>query len=268
MNPMIRKELLQRMRERRGWLLPSIYLLALGGAVALSYYLSAYGPSFEWAQPQGADIGNVLFVVVSYTQLTILLLLAPVFSAGSLTIEKEQRTISGLLTSLLTPLNIWWGKFAASLLFLLLLLMSALPVLGLSLTLGGVEPRDILTVEGATLLVLASISSVGLYCSAYFRRSLHATAVTYVVVIALVVITYVAMVILTQQWEAKHPRSNEVPAYVVAPLFINPYFAVGAASARGRHNDAGLISLGCFALIGVITAFLALRSIRRSGEQT
>ena len=29
MNPMIRKELRQRMRERRGWILPSLYLLAL-----------------------------------------------------------------------------------------------------------------------------------------------------------------------------------------------------------------------------------------------
>jgi hypothetical protein len=34
MNPMIRKELRQRMRERRGWLLPSLYLIVLGARPA------------------------------------------------------------------------------------------------------------------------------------------------------------------------------------------------------------------------------------------
>jgi ABC-type Na+ efflux pump permease subunit len=43
-------------------------------------------------------------------------LLAPVFCAASLAIEKEQKTLAGLLTSWLTPFAIWWGKFAASLL--------------------------------------------------------------------------------------------------------------------------------------------------------
>ena len=40
MNPMIRKELRQRMRERRGWLLPSLYLLVLGAVVTFVYYMS------------------------------------------------------------------------------------------------------------------------------------------------------------------------------------------------------------------------------------
>ena len=40
MNPMIRKELRQRMRERRGWLLPSLYLLVLGAAVTFAYFIA------------------------------------------------------------------------------------------------------------------------------------------------------------------------------------------------------------------------------------
>jgi len=36
MNPMIRKELRQRMRERRAWLLPSLYLLVLGASSSSS----------------------------------------------------------------------------------------------------------------------------------------------------------------------------------------------------------------------------------------
>ena len=40
MNPMIRKELRQRMRERRGWLLPSLYLVVLGAVVTFAYFMT------------------------------------------------------------------------------------------------------------------------------------------------------------------------------------------------------------------------------------
>ena len=34
-NPMINKELRQRLRERRAWLLPTLYLLILSGTAAI-----------------------------------------------------------------------------------------------------------------------------------------------------------------------------------------------------------------------------------------
>ena len=105
MNPMIRKELRQRMRERKGWILPSLYLFVLSAVVVMAYY----GVTFSSRQEvQGSEIGVVLFFTTAYAQLALLLLLVPIFSAGALTIEKEQRTLAGLLTSLLRPVHIWW----------------------------------------------------------------------------------------------------------------------------------------------------------------
>ncbi|MGH9567378.1 MAG: ABC transporter permease subunit, partial [Candidatus Angelobacter sp.] len=95
MNPMLGKELRQRMREKRGWILPSLYLLILGGVVALAYYFAAAQARGYRQEMQGSEIGQVIFVCLTYAQLTLLLLLAPVFSAGTITIEKEQRTLSG-----------------------------------------------------------------------------------------------------------------------------------------------------------------------------
>ena len=51
---------------------------------------------------------------------------APIFSAGTLTIEKEQRTLQMLLTSLLSVGEIWLGKFISAMLFLTQLLVSSL----------------------------------------------------------------------------------------------------------------------------------------------
>jgi ABC-2 type transport system permease protein len=102
-NPMIRKELRQRLRERRVWLLPTLYLLVLAGTVSCAYYgITDSEMGANQGEVQGADIGEAIFLTVVITQMVVLLLMAPVFSAGSLTIEKEQRTFSGLLTSLLT----------------------------------------------------------------------------------------------------------------------------------------------------------------------
>ena len=137
MNPMIRKEVRQRMREKKGWILPSLYLLALSAVVLMAYYVVAFSTGRE---VQGSEIGVALFFTAAYTQLGLLLLLVPIFSAGALTIEKEQRTLAGLLTSLLRPVQIWWGKFVASLLFVLLLLVAGLPVLSTAFAFGGIGP--------------------------------------------------------------------------------------------------------------------------------
>jgi ABC-2 type transport system permease protein len=138
MNPMIRKEFRQLMRERRGWVLPSLYLVALGGVAIFVYFQTLQMQINARRFLKGPDIGIPLFLALLYTQLTVLLLLVPIFSAGALTIEKEQRTMAGLLTSLLTDTQIWWGKFLSSLLFVLLLLVAGLPVLSLAFAFGGV----------------------------------------------------------------------------------------------------------------------------------
>lgn len=49
-------------------------------------------------------MGVGLFFAIIYTQLGLLLLMAPIFSAGALTIEKEQSTLAGLLTTLLAQI--------------------------------------------------------------------------------------------------------------------------------------------------------------------
>jgi ABC-type transport system involved in multi-copper enzyme maturation permease subunit len=277
MNPMIGKELRQRMREKRGWILPSLYLLVLGGVVAFAYFITVSeaqqaGPGREL---QGAQIGIAVFGTVTYAQMALLLLLAPVFSAGALTIEKEQHTLPGLLTSLLTVWQIWWGKFVSSMLFLLLLLISSLPVLSLAFALGGVGPRQVGLAAASSVLVLACISAIGLYCSSYFRRSVHSTAVTYGVVIAITVLTFVGFLISMAYWENARRSvpdaavaTGALPTHVIAPLYLNPFFLVTVVfvSPHDWYPD-WVWSAVAFLALTILAVILALRNIRRSGTQ-
>jgi len=271
-NPMILKELRQRLRERRAWLLPTLYLLVLAGTVSFAYFASADVEKRGAQQEvQGADIGTAIFLTVVFTQIGVLLLMAPVFSAGALTIEKEQRTLGGLLTSLLTVPQIWWGKFVVALLFLLLLLSSALPLLAVSFAFGGVEPWELAKATGSTVLVLASICAVGLWCSAIFRRSVHATAACYGIVLTLSIVTGVAFAILYGHWSTQRGVNfgDGPPAYVQAPLFLNPIYPLISmlSGSEMRVYVSPVSSWLMFGALGCLAAAFAMRRLQRSGEQ-
>jgi ABC-2 type transport system permease protein len=261
MNPMIRKELRQRMRERRGWILPSLYLLTLSAVICFAYYQSA-----TMGARQGWQIGVTLFLTLAYTQLGLLLLMAPIFSAGALTIEKEQRTLPGLLTSLLGPVQIWWGKFAASLMFILLLLVIGTPVLSAVFAFGGVGPWEVGIVAFTTVVILGTISAISLYWSSAFRRSVHATAVSYVTVVLMTVVTLIIFGMAMSRVHAENGW-HSIPLKVRAPLYLNPlFFLTSALVPKNQLYPEWITCLGAFVAVAGLCAVLTLRNLRRSGE--
>jgi len=269
MNPMIRKELRQRMREPRGWLLPSIYLLVLGAVVTFAYFVTTTDRGLR--SIQGATVGVVLFLTLAYAQLTLLLLLMPIFSAGSITIEKEQRTLAGLLTSLLTSGQIWWGKFVASLLFVLLLLVTSLPVLSMAFAFGGIGPWEVFSATLTTVIILASMSAIGLYCSSAFQRSVHATAVSYATVIAITVVTAITFFVRMQIYDsARRPAAHgwyDIPLNIRAPMYLNPFFFLTASFAPPKQlYPAWITCAGLFIALGALAVVLTLRNLRRRGD--
>lgn len=269
MNPMIRKELRQRMRERRGWLLPSLYLLILGAIVAFTYF-AATAENWGVSNVQGATVGVALFLVLSYSQLALLLLMAPIFSAGSITIEKEQRTLAGLLTSLLTSSQIWWGKFVSSILFVLLLLVTGLPVLSMAFAFGGIGPWEIFTATVTTVIVLACTSAIGLYCSSAFRRSVHATAVSYAAVIAISVVTAIIFFVRLQMNSASMSSAHgwyDIPLNIRAPMYLNPFFFLTASFAPPEQlYPAWTTCAVVFIAVTVIAVALTVRNLRHIGD--
>jgi ABC-2 type transport system permease protein len=270
-NPMVQKELRQRMRERRAWILPSLYLIVLGAVICLVYHLISEPQRFydgNWgaqSETQGFQIGAGIFVAAAYTQLALLLLLAPVFSAGALTIEKEQRTLAGLLTSLLGPAKIWWGKFVASLLFVMLLLVAGLPIVTVAFAFGGIGMWEVFIATLTTVIILGTMSAVGLYWSSTFRRSVHATAVSYVTVIVLTVVPWIIYAVATTGRNGDTVYA--VPFWGRAALYANPaFFLTTAFVPRAQLYPAWCWSLAIFISISVLCILLALRNIRRSGD--
>jgi ABC-type transport system involved in multi-copper enzyme maturation permease subunit len=126
---------------------------------------------------------------VSYV-ITFNLLVGPVFSAGSITQERERQTLNLLLTTLLTPGKIVFAKLMAALrvsTVLTFLLTEQLLLAYLLIP----ELRERLWTLGVYLLIILTTclatSTVGLLCSALSRKTSVAMVLTYMVLLVLFV---------------------------------------------------------------------------------
>lgn len=264
MNPMVRKELQQRMRERRGWVLPALYIFVLAAVVLFTYYTMTSDSFRRSNSLQGSEVGVGIFLTTIYAQLTMLLLIAPVFSAGSITIEKEQKTLGGLLTSLLSAPAIWWGKFVSSLLFVLLLVVSSIPVLSLVFAFGGVGPIEVGMAVLTTIIILTTVSSIGLFWSSLFRRTVTSTAVSYGTVVVIAALTAVLFLVMQEQ---AHSAWRDMRIWQRAPMYLNPYFflTISLLPPKELYPEwvrSAVIFLG----IGLVSSVLTMWNLHRSGE--
>src|SRR5438132_684948 len=89
------------------------------------------------------ESGNI-FQRMSYLQLGLVALLAPIFTAGAITQEKDSQTYDILLATPLTNGQIVLGSLMSRLFFVIALLISGIPIFSITQIFGGVAVRSIL----------------------------------------------------------------------------------------------------------------------------
>ena len=118
-------------------------------------------------------------------------LMAPTFAAGSITGEKERKTYELLLASPLRPSTILVGKLLSSLSYLVILIVSSLPLMILCYLLGGLLLSEITRSYLVLILAAGTFGLVSVACSSYFRRTSSALVVSYLVILPLAVLCVV-----------------------------------------------------------------------------
>jgi ABC-type transport system involved in multi-copper enzyme maturation permease subunit len=116
------------------------------------------------------------------------MLVGPVFSAGSVTSERERQTLDLLLTTIITPWQILWGKLIAGLrvssvltMFLLWpVLLACVMVSSYWTNLGSVAAY-----LAIVLMTCLTTAMIALFCSVVFHKTSHSLMVTYLIIIAL-----------------------------------------------------------------------------------
>ena len=179
-NPVLTRELLVTLRSPRAFVLQLLYVSALG---ALVYF---YWPAGEDGTRQvSPGVARRLFDIFFLGQFFLVSLMAPTFAAGSITGEKERKTYEMLLASPLRPGTILVGKLLSSLSYLVILILSSLPLMILCYLLGGLLLSEITRSYLVLILAAGTFGLLSVACSSYFRRTSSALVVSYLVTLPL-----------------------------------------------------------------------------------
>lgn len=181
------KELRGRMRGRRAFVILTVNLVLIAGFAWMIETLMerSYSGGFGSSFGASAEIGRALFVALLMLLTLIVLVLAPASTAGAISLEREKQTLDLLAATPISSLAIVLGKLLSALSWILLLLLSSIPVTALVFTFGGVGPEDM--IRGYAVLLVSAIffGSIGLFMSALVKRTQAATVLNLVTTIVL-----------------------------------------------------------------------------------
>ncbi len=185
-NPVLIRELLTNLRSPRAFVLQTLYIAALGAIVYFAWPAGAEG--LRRVDP---SVARTLFDIFFLGQFFLVALMAPAFAAGGISGEKERKTYELLLASPLRPSAILFGKLASALGYLVILIVSSLPLMILCYLLGGLLLSEIIQAYLVLILAAGTFGLLSTACSSFFRRTSSALVVSYLVILPLAVMCVV-----------------------------------------------------------------------------
>lgn len=232
LNPVLARELKQRMRGRHVWLVVTLYLAVLAVILRWVYVAVVREDAFGGGSSllASATAGRAIFEWLLFFMLLLVCFIVPGLTAGAISGERERQTMVALQLTLLRPRSIVAGKLLASLAFVVLLIIASLPLLTVPFLVGGVALPEVAKGLWMVLVTAVTLACLTLACSAVLRRTQTATVVAYGLTLGLVLGTL--MIYGAQQI----PRASGSPRPKPWILALNP-FAATADVVEGR-NDA------------------------------
>ena len=225
-------------------------MVVLGAATVLSQGVGPVPALFSTGQATTSGLGAALaayravslFLVGALCLLLASSMVAPAIASASIQGEREAGTLDLLLASGMRPTSLVLGKLAGSVVFIILLLATALPVFASAWLFGGVGFEE---AAPALLVVVAAVmlfSALGVFFSTFVNSSLAAALYAYLVVNTL---TFGSLALY---FVGTSLRVGEALGPVV---YLNPYLAVLASSEPMRQELVALLPLAQRGLLPV-----------------
>jgi len=182
-NPIVIKELRGRMRGWRAAAVLTVQLVVLSCFASLIYFTVVEGSSPTSRGTIGQALGQALFYSTYMLLLVLVVFLSPAFTAGTISGERERKTLDLLITTLLPTHSLVLGKLVSALAYIVLLILVALPIQSLALMFGGVILGE--TVIGTLILLVTALiaGSVALFISSLVRSTIVSTVLTYATIL-------------------------------------------------------------------------------------
>lgn len=238
-NPVLRRELLERWRGRRTFVVLTIYVTTLALLMQLLWWWANHDIDRQ-ARFGGFEdftlapsLGRFLFDNLLGFVLLLVLFIAPGYAAAQIAGERERRTLSLLQVTLVRPWSIALGKLGASIAWLLLLVIAALPFGAATFFLGGVSAGDLAKAALAVIVIAISLAAISLGISSFARRTTAAVVTTYGLVLFLTIGTGFGHLIETSVRELNFTGGTSYS------LHLNPFYGVADAAGAARQLYVG-----------------------------
>ena len=255
-NPVLYKEITTRFQLRRQSKANRVVIYSIVGLVIPLFYWFSLRSMMR--DSNGARDAFGIFLTV--LEISLVVLLTPAMSAGSITIEREKQTWNALLLSKLTHAEIVAGKFIGALLPTLVTLLVFFPINIVAAIVGSIGIGQFLLAHALLLATALFYGALGMFCSWACRRTQVATASA----AGMIALFTLGSPLAFTLWQSVAGYSNsQSQAINFLPLWSNPYYAMGmltlATNTTTQPDIAALLSVG--SLVGA--ALLLLTVTRR-----
>lgn len=179
------KELRGRMRGVRSFAIITVFLLLMGAFVVL-LYLTQLPRLSETDVIITGNLGQLLFFGVVGVELLLIVFIVPALTAGSITGERERKTYDLLQTTLLSAPAFIVGKMESALGYIVLLLLSAIPLQSVAFLFGGISQTEVIVTFILLMATALLLGALGMFFSASSDKTVASTVRVYTVAIAIV----------------------------------------------------------------------------------
>ncbi len=226
-NPVLSRELRQRMRGGKAFLGVGVFVAMLTATVFLVVQ-GLHTESFDLTRQ--TQLGRVLFEWVILVMTLLIVFFVPGIAAGAIAGERERQTLLPMQVTLLRPGQLLAGKIAASASFLLLLIVAGLPVVTTAYALGGINLATGLGGLAVVAVVGVLTTTIIVGFTAGSRRSQSATMLGYAISLALLIAGPLLFLVASVIDRASGDDQIQAPPI---PMLINPVSIVSQASSSG-----------------------------------
>ncbi len=183
-NPLMLKELRERMRGARAFVVMSVYLALMSAFAVLIFLIESNNSS---ATSVTGALGRNVFRGIIGLQLLLIVFIAPAFTAGAISSERERKTYDLLQITLLPKPSFVIGKLESALSYIFLLLLAAIPLQSMAFLFGGVTQDELIVAFVILVVTAIMLGTLGMYFSTTVDRTLTASVRAYTITFALTV---------------------------------------------------------------------------------
>jgi len=218
-NPMLKKEILVSVRSIKLTVLMLIFNIILA-AIGLLIFSSVL-ETVRWSGRLDYSSTVSLYITLLVIEFILLAFIVPAITAGTISGERERQTLDILLSTSLSPSRIISGKLMSSIISVILLIISSMPVISLIFIFGGVSGGDILTSVLFLIFITVYAGAIGIACSARFKKTTTATVAAYGSVLFLGIGTLFLVGILCVTASIRYPYESNIGLFSLI-LLLNP----------------------------------------------